>query len=155
MARPRRRVKGAASVRRVLRALPDAARAEILDVMEAGSVDLHRLIVANTPRRTGDLRAGIKRRVLKQTMRMQVGLIGTKKGRAKLFYGRILDLGRKAQSVRVNRKGARTYVMRVRRIAPKRFVSGRYPDVRKIMNARLKGIWDRVLRTAATGGSDD
>lgn len=156
MAYRKKRVQGAASVRRVMKNLPDAMRDEMVDVLEEGSIELQRLVVAATPRRTGSLRAGIKRRVLKQSLRMQVGLLGTKKGRARLFYGRILDLGRKAQTVNVTRrKNAAPYLMRVRGIQAKRFVTGRYPDVRAVIGRKLRGIWERALPKAAGGGSDD
>lgn len=156
MAYRKKRVRGAASVRRVMKNLPDAVRDEMIEVLESGSIELQRLIAGATPRRTGKLREGIKRRVLKQSLRMQVGLLGTKKGRARLFYGRILDLGRKAQTVNVTRrKNTAPYLMRVRGIAAKRFVTGRYPDVRAIIGRRLRGIWERALPKAAGGASDD
>lgn len=153
----RRPVKGAASVRRVMRALPDAARDELLEVLESGSVEIQRLVIAKTPTKSGALRKGVKRRVLKKTMRMQVGLLGTKRGRSKLFYGRIQDLGRKAQTVSVTRGRAKgkAYLMRVRAMKGKKFVTGSYPDARKSITQRLRGIWDRVLRKASAGAGNE
>lgn len=166
----KRRWKGVGRVRRIMRGLPDSMRAEIVDTLEESGLDIAAQMVGRTPDRTGALRKGIKYRVLRQSLRLRVGLIEAPKIRNKLFYGRILDLGRKAQTVRVRRRiagvaqpgggkalpGARVavYMMRVRAIAPKRFVTGRYPDLRAVLNQRLRGIWDRALRRVAGGGDD-
>jgi hypothetical protein len=165
----RSRIKGVAKVKRIMRALPDAMRDQIADALEQSGKDLAAEMSGRTPSRTGALRAGIKWRVLRKTMRLRVGLIDAPKVRNKLFYGRILDLGRKAQTVTVNRRiagvaqpgggkavaGARVakYTMRVRAIAPKRFVTGRYPDLRAKINDRLRGVWTRALSKIA-GGND-
>ena len=111
-----------------------------------------RRVEATTRRRSGRLLAGVKWKVFPRTLRLQVGYLGTKAGRAKLFYARILVLGRAAQVVTVTRrKNAAPYRMRVRRIAAKRFVTGGMGDLRRVVNLRLNGVWDRVLRRIAGG----
>lgn len=153
-----RRWKGAKSFRRLLKNMPNAMHAEMEDVLDEGSLDIQRAMVARTPRRSGALRAGIKRRVLRKSLSAKIGLIGTPRGRARLFYGRILDLGRRSQLVTARRRkpsgGISTYVMRVRGTIPLHFVTGRYIELRTIIGRRLKGVWDRALNSLA-GGSDD
>lgn len=149
-------IRGSKSFRRLLRGLPDAMRTEMADVLtkagpSAASI-VERRVDVTTKRRTGALRAGVKWKVFPRTLRLQVGYLGTKAGRAKLFYARILDLGRKAQTVTVKRKkNAAPYRMQVRAIAPKRFVTGGIGGLRQTVNQRLHGVWDRVLRRVATG----
>lgn len=166
----KRRWSGMNRVRRILRNLPDAMQVEMGDALEDSGREIAAAMAGRTPERTGALRKGIKYRVLRKSLRLRVGLIDAPRVRNKLFYGRILDLGRKAQTVTVRRRiagvaqpgggkalpGARVakYLMRVRGIAPKRFVTGRYPDLRAALNQRLRGIWDRALRRVA-GGADD
>lgn len=152
-----RRWRGSRSFRRLMRNLPDAMHGEMADAIDDGSRDILAEMVARAPSRRGALRAGLKRRVLRKTLRARIGLIGPPKERNRLFYARILDLGRKAQSVRVKRRkpkgGVSAYVMKVRAIAGKRFITGRMPELRTALNRRLKGIWDRALKRVS-GGDD-
>lgn len=161
-------LRGARRVKRLFRGLPDAMRDDLARVLERGG----RLIVAEmqrrAPKRTQALAAGISERVLRTTLRLRAGLIGTPRGRAKLFYGRIQDLGRKAQTVTVKRhignrgrflfKGRERvqdfsiYKMRVRAMAPKRFITGRFPELRRIVRDQLKGTWERALRVIGNAG---
>lgn len=160
-------LQGARRVKRLFRGLPDSMRGELARVLERGG----RLIAADmqrrAPKKTQALAGGIKERVLKATLRMRAGLIDTPKGRSKLFYGRIQDLGRKAQTVTVRRntrvarhlwKGrkrvqdfAATYTMRVRAMAPKRFITGRFPELRRVIGQQLQGVWGRALRAMGSG----
>ena len=156
--RGRSRIKGSKSFRRLLRGAPEAMRSEIVDVLhksQAPSVAIVRGRVAATTRsRSGALLSGVKSKVYDRTLRMTVGYLGTKAGRAKLFYARILDLGRKAQTVTVTRrKNAAPYQLKVRAIAPKRFVTGGLGELQSVIGLRLRGIWDRGLRRIA-GGSE-
>lgn len=176
----RRSIKGVGRVRRIIRTLPDTMTAELRHVLNDAGPRLARQMQARAPRRTGKLQAGIKWKVLPKTLKLQVGLLGTKAGRSKLFYGRILDRGRKAQVVQVRRLKAgggkawtamiaagtarasrkpaaltTTYSMSVKPIAPMRFVTGRYPDLFREMNVKLKAVWSRVLAKAAAGAGDE
>lgn len=153
----RSRIRGSKGFRRLLRGAPTAMRAEMADVLEktrAPAVAVVRgRVAASTRTRSGALLAGVKARVYPRTLRLTVGYLGTKAGRAKLFYARILDLGRKAQTVSVTRRtNAKPYQMRVRAIAPKRFVTGGLGDLQRVVGIRLRGVWDRGLRRIATGG---
>ncbi len=162
-------IRGSKGFRRILKGLPDAMRAEIVDVLTktgpAAAAIVSARVAGTTKRRTGRLRAGVKWKVYPRTLRMQAGFLGTKAGRQKLFYARILDLGRKAKTVTVNRRrvggsalvrGRRDsgapYKLKVRAIAAKRFVTGGIGGLRQVVNVRLNGIWDRALRRIAGGG---
>lgn len=161
-------IRGSKSFRRLLRGLPDAMKAEMADVLTktrpAAEALVSGRLEATTKSRTGALRAGVKSKVFPKTLRLQVGFLGTKAGRAKLFYARILDLGRKAQTVTVTRRkvtnsplvggrrvGGNPYKMKVRAIAAKRFVTGGIGPLGRVINTKLNGVWDRAVRRVAAG----
>ncbi len=170
-------VKGARALRRRLKQLPDAVSAEIVSVLEDGGQKIRAAMQARARRLSGRLVAGVKYKVLPKSLRLQVGLLGTPRGRAKLFYGFILDKGRKAQTVTVRRykRGARAketahlkyggnntksanlvsvYQMRVRGRAGDHFVSGRYRELRDMINQRANRVFDRALKRIGGGGND-
>lgn len=149
-------IRGSKSFRRLLRGLPEAMRTEMADVLRktgpAAAAIIEQRVGATTKRRSGALLAGVKFKVFPKTLRLQAGYLGTKAGRAKLFYARILDLGRKAQTVNVTRrKNAKPYQMKVRAIVAKRFVTGSISPLRQAVGVRLNGIWDRAVRRIAAG----
>lgn len=151
-------VEGAEDVKRILRALPDASRDEINQVLEESGRQFVPLMVGRAPNRKGKLRSGITARLNRQSMTLRLGVVGPPKQRRDLFYARILDLGRRARDKWVTRRtknGGRTrrYLMRVRAIAPMKFVTGGYQGVRATMTARLKAIWPRVLQRITGGGT--
>ncbi len=179
MARPRtQRLRGKARFVRLLRRLPDAVRGELIVELRVTGRQMRQAIQARAPKKSGRLIAGITDKVLPTSVRLQIGLLGTKAGRSKLFYGRIQDLGRREQVVRVTRgkDDSRTvaatksrlrrrgpnkgtpigspYTMRVRGMTAKRFVTGRYPDLRNTLRMNLRGIFQRSL-ARISGGSDE
>lgn len=159
--------------------MPDTTRGEIIVELHTTGRRILQAVLARAPRLSGKLRGGLSSKVLPGSLRLQIGLLGTPAGRAKLFYGRIQDLGRKAQVVtvqrrrrvnasigsgltapilRTNRAGRKitedivaTYRMRVPAMEGKRFVTGRYPDLRTELRANLKGIFTRSLRKVGGG----
>lgn len=135
--------------------MPDAMRAEMVDVLTKSRPAAEALVAgrldATTRRRTGKLRAGVKSKVFSRTLRLQVGFLGTKAGRAKLFYARILDLGRKAQTVTIKRGPRAGKKMKVRAIAARRFVTGGIGQLGSVINVKLSGVWDRAIRRVAAG----
>lgn len=141
--------------RRVFKQLPDAMKAELVDALNKGGDAVVVAIRSRTPRRSGALAAGIVKKVLPQTLRLRVGLVGPIRERRKLFYGRILDLGRKGQVVTARRAFGNgkvsTYKLNVRSIAPKRFITGSYPKARAIINGQVKFIWERALARIGRG----
>jgi hypothetical protein len=166
----RSKLRGVGRFRRTLRALPTAVAGEIVVELNVTGRQVRSLMQAKAPKKTGKLASGIAYRVLPRSLRMQVGLIGSQKQRNDLFYGRIQDLGRKEQVVRATRRVGTaadphnrgglisrlsTYTMRVKAMAPKRFITGRYADMRRTLNTNLRGIWTRALSVAAAGGGDE
>lgn len=184
----RRPIRGIARVRRLMRRLPDLVGQEIVVELFVTGRRMVAAVLARTPRKSGALAAGISQKVLPKSLRLQIGLLGTPRGRARLFYGRIQDLGRTEQVVRVtrrvkarqivgnNRNGSirqtlfrvtetrmrrrgpnkgtpigSPYNLRVRGSQPKRFVTGRYPDLRAELNKNLRGIFARALSKAGAG----
>lgn len=180
MARSRTRLRGRGRMRKLLRRLPSAIRGELVVELRVTGRQIRQAVQAKTPRRTGALREGISERVLPTSLRLQVGLLCTPKGRSKLFYGRIQDLGRKAQVVLVQRRRrvkasfggpdhtilrvsrgrkiasdiVATYPMKVRAMPAKHFVTGRYAELRRTLNDNLRGIWSRAMGTLAGGGDE-
>lgn len=108
-------------------------------------------IAGTTKRRSGRLEKGAKWKVFPRTLRLQVGFLGTKTARSKLFYARILDLGRKAQTVTIKRGKRSGTRLHLSAIAPKRFVTGGIGNVRDAINLRLRGVFDRALRRISAG----
>lgn len=174
----RQPLKGRGRFKRLMRQLPDAVRGEIVVEFNVTGRQMRNAILAKTPHRRGELASGIRMKVLPASLRLQIGLIGNKREREGLFYGRIQDLGRKAQIVTVNRykRGGRaadmatprgptgqnmvfkaskfttTYQLRVRAMSGKRFITGQQPELRKTLRANLQGIYGRAIKTAAGGG---
>jgi hypothetical protein len=149
------RFRGAPRLRRLMQRMPAAVQAEIVEELGRGGGELEAEMERRAPFRTGSLRGGISHKVFAKTMKLRVGLLGTKRGRAKLFYGYIQDVGRKAQTVRVTRRmkaGGAPYLMRVKAMAPKKFVTGSFRDIRMKLSGNLKQIWARALARVGGGG---
>ncbi len=146
----RSRLRGAGAFRRLLKSLPQTVHDEFAEILDDAGDELLAAMQAEVPVRTGKLRAGLKKQLLRASLRLRVGLLGTKRGRASLFYGRIVEFGRKAQTVNVTRRGA-PYKMRVRAMAARPFVLKRRDALRTSINSRIRTFWDRVLADAAGG----
>lgn len=155
------RVRGARNISNLLKKLPQAVSDEMVVEMNVTGREIASVMRGRTPFRTGALKAGISYKVFPKSLKLKVGLLGTKAGRSSLFYGRILDLGRKAQTVQVTRRSptgtVSSYMLHVSALAPRRFVSGRYvySELRTKMTSNLRDIWDRALTRAAIGGRID
>lgn len=155
------RIKGAASLRRLMKRMPDAVQLEINQALDQWGGEIERTMRARAHfrSRTGRLIAAIRHKMFPRTMRMQVGIIGSQKLRNRLFYGRILDLGRKGKRVLVRRRSAggatSSYALNVKAISPMRFVSGPITDLRAGLDKHLGNIWQRVLTRVSAGVGDD
>lgn len=136
----------------LLRKMPGPFRVEMVAVLTKGGEALRAAIKARTPRKSGALQAGIDYKVWPKSLRLKVGLLGTKAGRSPLFYGRIQDRGRKAQTVRVRRARSQPYVMKVRGMTGKQFVTGRMTELRDTIRTNLNGIFARALARLSGGG---
>lgn len=155
----RSKIKGVARLRRLLKRLPDATRQEMIVELNVAGREAVAIAQGRAPRRRGALAAGIGFKVFPKTLRLQVGLL-TKAVNRRLFYGRILDLGRKSQTVQARRRSAgsgtvSTYAMNIKGISGKYFVTGRKSDLRVRFGYSLGQVYDRALRKASTGGGED
>lgn len=150
------RVKGAASLRRTLKRLPEASREELADTMNVIAFRLLGQARAEVPVRTGKLKSLLTAKVLVSSLTMKLGLVN-KRAQRQGFYGYILDQGRKAQTAKARRRNQSgtisTYTVRVKAIGRDRynFVFGRIRDFRKNDLPRLRDALERVLGRAARG----
>ena len=149
------KLKGTRQFRRLVQQLPDEARSDLVNVFGRAGRRAQAAMRARAKHKTGALQQGVKYKVFAKTLRLQVGLLGTKRGRSKLFYGFVLDKGRKAQTVTISR-GRRTGArMKVRQIIGDRFVTGEYPDLRDAVTREVKPLFSRILARIGTGGVND
>lgn len=141
--------------RRVLENVDGATREEILDVLEESGPRLRNFIKSRTPIRSGNLSRGIKYGVLKKSLTLSVGLLN-KEANGRLFYGHIVDSGRRGGPAKVSRRtksGRRSnYIVNVKASSGNRFFTGSQSLIRKEVEPRLTGIWNRILRRAERGG---
>lgn len=152
----RSQVKGASSLRRALRQMPDATRDHVADALQDAGRNLLVRAKAETPLRSGKLRAALSMKVARRTLVLRVGLL-TKKAQRDLFYGYILDVGRKGKTVTISRgprKGAR---MRIRPIPRTRydFVLGRGRDFRRSELPRVRRALEFALHDVIEGSGND
>lgn len=153
-------VKGVTSLRRLLRRLPDEARKELGNELQAIGERLTARAKAETPVKTGGLKSAIGFKALAKSLQLRIGLV-KKADRKRYFYGYILDAGRKAQVVKAKRRKAdgtySTYNMRISAINKSRyeFVFGRRADFRENEIPKLRTVLDRVLTNAARGAGND
>ncbi|MFN3424890.1 MAG: HK97 gp10 family phage protein [Novosphingobium meiothermophilum] len=154
------RVKGVGSLRRLLRRLPDAARMELSDELQAIGKRLTERAKAETPVKTGRLRAALNFKATVKGLQLRLGLI-KKADQRRFFYGYILDAGRKAKVVKARRRRAdgsySTYTINVKAIPASRydFVFGRRKDFQVNEIPKLRTVLDRVLTNAARGAGND
>ncbi len=170
----RRRVKGDRAFRQLLNRMPEAMREEAISLLDKVGDDIAAAQQAEAPSRR--IRAATGKRVYRATLRMRVGLVGRPINR-RLFFARILEKGRKAQTVTVSRRGraaiaafgrrlsrgrkvaadvVSVYQLRVRSMAARPFIySARVRALRASLGGRIEAFWNGALRRAAEGVSDD
>ena len=150
----RSRLRGVSNVRRLMRGMPQAVQSQIVEALDDTGRKIAPTMRRRAGRRTGNLQGGISFKVFPKTLRLQVGVLG-KKAQQRLFYGRILDKGRKGQAVKVSRRtkggSVSSYTMNVRPLRGRYFITGSYRDMRGTFTQNLNGIWDRAVADAAGG----
>lgn len=172
MARRRSTIKGAASFRRLLRRLPDSANQELAEFLgEEVGPELAGFMRVITPVKSGALRAGIAFKLAVKSLRLRIGVLG-KGNVGRLFYGHILDVGRKAQTVSVRRRqhgsayasktmanrageALSSYSMNVSALKPLRIVYRTKLDFRDTFLPKYRKLMDAILYRAALGVGDD
>jgi hypothetical protein len=149
-------VKGAGSLRRALRRMPDGSRDKIADALEGAGRRLLARAKAETPSRSGRLRAALSMKVARKTLVLRVGLL-TRKVQRDFFYGYILDAGRRAQTVTIKHGPRRGAKMRIRAIPKGRydFVFGRRRDFIQSELPRVRAALESALHQAIRGSGDD
>jgi hypothetical protein len=145
---------GTKSAKRLVKNIPEAMRAELVEALNEGATDLYRAVYSRTPHKTGALQGQLRKRVYPKTLRLRIGFFRGGKN-SKAYIARILEFGRKAQTVAIRRGPRAGSQMNVGAIAPKRFVYGPLTDLRREFRVKLKGVWDRVLKQAAGGAGND
>jgi hypothetical protein len=152
--RVRSQLQGVASVRKLIRQLPSAVKDEMADILVDVSPDFLGAAKADAPVRTGALRDALGAKVLKASLRLRVGLLG-KRTNADFFYGRIVEFGRKAQTVVIKRGPRAGAKMQVRAIQPRHFVFAKRANLRERLNNRLGSVWEHALAHAGAGTDTD
>jgi hypothetical protein len=159
------RVQGLADAYALFDAIPQQAQEELDKVLTDIGEMAYSEERADVPERTGALAAGLRIQELLNRLRVRIGLIGLAGGRAKLFYGRIINFGRRAQVVIVSRRKvgiakrltagrkrasdiAATYALHVTALPAREFITADRPDFNAAVAARLADFWSNVLGKA-------
>ena len=158
MANRRSTIKGAASFRRLLKRLPDSTDQRLIAVLQKAGPILADRMRARVPHRTGHLETAISWRVTPSTKNLKVGLL-TKASNKKLFYGHILDVGRKDKIVRATRHdkggGVSTYLLHVKARAGLFLEAAGLRDFRDDVLPDFRKLMDEILTDAARGAGND
>lgn len=141
------RVEGLAETYSLFDRFPEAVREQVGGGLAKIGEDIRAAQSRSVAKLTGKLASGLSLDLQIEELRVSVGLIGAP-ARRNLFYGRIVERGRRAQTVLVQRrrrvKGrlrtqsrrklasdiAATYSMNVRAMAPRPFVYVDRPEIR-------------------------
>jgi hypothetical protein len=174
---PRSSMAGMADAYSLFERLPDAARDEAGVELALIGRDVLALQQVRVPKDTGALEAGLSLAVTLDSLRVRIGLLGLKSTRsrkvnlANLFYGIIVDKGRSAQTVTVERRrrvagalrtsdnGKRKriedivtrYSLHVKAREAVPFVELSDAEVDSIAARRLTDFWDRAISKAESG----
>lgn len=144
----------------LLERLPQAARERLGYLLAEIGAEISAAQKAAVPRRTGHLAAGLDVELLLQELRVRMGLLTFRGGRNSRYYGRFVEFGRRAQTVRVtrgtsasprswaarrkhNQKVRGPYTMRVSPMAARPFVH--LPGAEDRVARRTAEFWSEVL----------
>jgi hypothetical protein len=160
-----RAVDGLAEAYSLFDRIPDAARERLGAALAGIASDVLAAQQRDVAKRSGQLESGLSFEVLIDELRARVGLLGIVGKRSRLFYGRIIEAGRRAQTVLVQRRRrvagqlrlgpgrrkraediASTYSLKVRPLPPRPFVHVDRPEIRA--EERLAGFWSEVVASA-------
>ena len=168
------RIQGLADTYAMFAALPDAARDEAGVELAMIGRDVLALHQVRVPKDTGALEAGLSLAVQIDSLRARIGLLGLK-GRptsktnlARLFYGIIVDKGRSAQTVIVERRRrvngqlrsedgrnrkrvadiVSTYALHVKAREAVEFIELSDGEIDDIAIRRLADFWDNAMSKA-------
>jgi hypothetical protein len=156
------RVDGLAETHSLFDRLPQAAREQIAVEEARIGYDVLAAQKRDVAKRSGELESGLSLQLMIEKLRVRVGLLGLSGARRNLFYGRIVESGRRAQTVLVERRRrvagklrlgpgrrkraediATTYSLKVRPLPPRPFVRVDRPEIHA--EQRLASFWSEVL----------
>lgn len=144
-------------------ALPVAAQEELGDTLRDLAHYALTLEQTDVPVDTGALKQGLAIEDMISQLRMRIGLVKTSPGRSKLFYGRIVNFGRRAKIVLVQRRRrvsgklrtlrgrkraediAAIYALHVKARAAVPFIDANRPDLDALVAERLAAFWSNAL----------
>lgn len=159
-------VRGLAATYALLGDIPDAAREQLgveLAILAREGLAAQK---AAAPKDTSALSGGLSMQLSLRKLSVQFGLLGLRKGRSNLFYGRIVNSGRAAQTVLVQRrrrvKGflrtsrgrkraediSSTYTLKVKARAPIPFIDAPGVDFEQLAAGQLAEFWTHLLARA-------
>jgi hypothetical protein len=98
------RVDGLAETYSMFGRIPDAAREQLGVEMARIGYEVLAGQKQDVAKSTGELEQGLSLKLMIDRLRVQVGLLGLTGARSRLFYGRIVERGRRAQTVLVQRR---------------------------------------------------
>lgn len=145
-------------VRRVLQGMGPEVEKQVLASYQRHAPAILAYARGEAPSRSGNLRARLAFKIFPKTLRLRIGLL-TRAVQRKVWYARILEYGRRAQSVRVKRRrpvsgGLTQYVMRVKAIPAGRydFVRGRAEEfMQRTLGADLRNVLNKALKRLSAG----
>jgi hypothetical protein len=146
------RLRGDRDFRRLLKNMDQDIRGEIVVRLSLLGREMLPLVQASVPERTGALKRGVSMKFYPATLRLRIGLLSRPVAR-RLYYARIIEFGRKAQTVTAKRHG-KSYQLRVKAMAPRSFLFQPTRAVRSEFRRRLLGLWHETLRKASAGGGN-
>jgi hypothetical protein len=176
---PKRYVRGDRAFGRLIKQLPQTVTNEIRQQLNQTGRTALALEQRRVSVRTGAVKNALSYKVPPVRLQLKVGLIGKPLNR-RLFYGWIVEWGRKASVVTVTRAGTLgraqaaglnvrggaykdvalsagiggAYQLHVKPLPPRHFVY--VAGVREQLYAPYKSIWNNALKRAAAGaGGDD
>ena len=146
---PKRYMRGDRAFKRLLAQLPETVKNEMIVELNLVGKDQLAREQSRVAVSTGQLKSALSYKVLPNTLKLKVGLIG-KAANRNFFYGRIVEFGRNA-SGRGIKRGTAKYDAGVGAKAARHFV---YTQNRESLYRPFRDIWEKALRKAA-GGSDE
>lgn len=147
----KRFIRGDRQAFRLLKRLPASVARELVVQLNLTGRQLLAEEKARAPVRTGALQSGLSFRVSPKQLRLKVGLVGKVINR-KLYYGLFVEKGRHGGGRGVKRKSAK-YAAGVGAMPARHFVF--IAGVRQRIYPEFRQIWEKALRSAAAGASDD
>jgi len=161
------RVRGLSAALTLFESMGEEAQEELGQLLGEIAVEGLAIQQSRVPVDTGDLQANLEAQVLVEALRARMGLLNIKSGRSRLFYGRPVDHGIRAQTVTVQRRRkvngrlrtvrgrkrasdiVSTYSLKVKAREGVHFIEA--PDLGQIADGKLDAFWERL--EARAGGS--